>query len=156
MLKFQCRYQKIWFSNAVLHYDCDVSNWVFLDKNKIQTVLTGKHASKYPFKTVSKPLLDFSRNQIFDGSVKIFDNFFLLSYTALRFSMQTFLGKNQPNVRKKFDFVKRVKPTWNALTGCLELAKLQFRDQKNDFQDLTRSLMWSSEMRFFRKKNLFN
>ena len=109
----------------------------FLHQNKIQTVLTGKYASKYPVKTVSKPLLEFSCNQNFDGSVKIFDIFFLLSYTALRFSMQTFLGKNQPIVRKRFDFEKRNKLTWNALSECFALANFQFRDQKINSPHLT-------------------
>ena len=51
--------------------------------------------------------------------------------------MQTFLGKNQPIVRKKFDFEKRNKVTWNALSECFALANFQFRDQKINSPHLT-------------------
>ena len=60
---------------------------IFLDKNKIQTVVTREHAFNYPAKTVSRHLLEFSRNQDFDGCCKKFLISFLLSYTALTLSL---------------------------------------------------------------------
>ena len=69
-----------------------------------------------------------------------FSFFFLVVLYSSKTFDADFVTQNKPIVTKKFDFEKRNKSIWNALSGYFALVKFQFRDQKINFPHLTNSI----------------
>ena len=94
MLNFQGRGRKLWLSNPIQRYTCQVSNWEsFCKKIKIQPVVAEKDPLNYLVQTFSRNVSEFSHKQDFEGSNTKHQFSCLISYTTLRFPMQNFFGK---------------------------------------------------------------
>ena len=83
----------------------------FSDEKNIQTVVTENQSFKSPVKKSSKPFLEVSRNQNFDGSVKYLTFFSCCLIQLWGFGCRLCWEKNKHIVTKNFDVEKRVKPT---------------------------------------------
>ena len=99
----------------------------YSDKLNIPPKLTEESSLKYWVETFSEHFLEFSHNQVFDGSVT--NLIFLPCCTIQLWSFRCILFWKNPLATVKSDCEIRVKIIWYAFTGRLALWVFQRWDQ---------------------------
>ena len=148
---------KILFSNPLLRYKCEVSNWVaFPGQIYNESVVTQKYSIKYEVKTILKHISELSHNQGFDGLINILDFSLLLCYKTMTFPMKTSLKTNKPGWRRK----EILRFQWINLNYIFWI----FRDVETSVQGSKKLIshskctlqLWSFQINFFFGKNHYS